>query len=87
MISVPDNQDIVIDQVVNSASNIQFSVVAREGESSLASASLKGRLDTVFPVPGLILNELFQLYKNKTNLNERNSAIMDYIRLIFPNIR
>jgi len=45
------------------------------------------RMEVVFPAPGLILNELFQLYNDKSNVNERNSAIIDYIRLIFQNIK
>jgi len=58
-----------------------------EREESLGSAPLNSEVETTFPAPGLILNELYQLYKSKTDTNERNLAIIDYIRLIFHNIR
>jgi len=35
----------------------------------------------------LILNEFYQLYSSKSDLSDSNSAIIDYIRLIFQNIR
>jgi len=54
---------------------------------SMASITSDITMETVFPAPGLILNELLQLYKSKNNLNERNFAILDYLRLIFQNIK
>jgi len=86
MISVSDSQGIMIEQFAISTST-QFPMLTRESEGSVVSASSEGRIDTVFPAPGLILNELYQLYNSKSNLNKRNSAIIDYIRLIFQNIR
>jgi len=44
-------------------------------------------MEALFPAPGLILNELFQLYQSKANVNERNLAIIDYLRLTFHKIK
>jgi len=62
-------------------------VFLRDRLGSVASIASDIAMETIFPAPGLILNELFQLYKNKNNTNERNSTIIDYIRLIFQNIK
>jgi len=59
----------------------------REVEGSINSVVSDNRVEIVFPAPGLILNEIFQLYKNKSNVNERNSAVIDYIHLIFQNLK
>jgi len=62
-------------------------VSLRDRLGSVASIASEIAMETVFPAPDLILNELFQSYKSKNNLNERNFAILDYIRLIFQNIK
>jgi len=59
----------------------------REVEGSISSIASDNRVEIVFPVPGFILNEIFQLYKNKSNVNEKNSAVIDYIRLIFQKLK
>jgi len=59
----------------------------RKVEGSISSVVTDNRVEIVFPAPGFILNEIFQLYKNKSNVNERNSAVIDYIRLIFQNLK
>jgi len=57
-----------------------------EAESSV-SAPMNNGMEAIFPALGLILNELLQLYQSKANINERNLAIIDYLRLIFHNIK
>jgi len=77
-----DDQGRVFDQIINSAFVTQFPISACEGEGSMVSD-----VNSIFLAPSLILNELYQLYNSKSNLSERNSAIIDYICLIFQNIR
>jgi len=77
----------MFEQIINSASVTQFPISVRESEGFVVSASSAVGVDSIFPAPGLILNELYQLYNSKSNLDERNSAIIDYIRLILQNIR
>jgi len=78
----------VIEQSSSIHHNFQETVVWDRMDSS-ASIVSENRVEMIFPTPGLILNELFykQLYKSKSNMNKRNSAIIDCIRLIFQNIK
>jgi len=61
-------------------------IMFRDGESSSCSVVSDSRVEVVFPALGLILNELFQLFNDKSNENERNSAIIDYMILIIFDI-
>jgi len=50
---------MIVEQITNSASVAQFPFLAREGEGSVVSASSEIGVDSIFPAPGLILNELY----------------------------
>jgi len=65
------------------SANLLVSDLTTEKEESSVSVPMNGEVETVFPAPDLILNELYQVYQAKSNILERNSAIMDYLRLIF----
>jgi len=81
----PVERDTALEHCADSVPGVLYPMSSREGEESLVSASSEGRMDSIFPASGLILNELYQLYNSKSDLNEKNSAIINYIRLIFQN--
>jgi len=58
-----------------------------EGAELSVSVPMDNRMEAIFPASGLILNELLQLYQSKANINERNLAIIDYLKFIFHNIK
>jgi len=75
--------------VENSAyiSNLLLTESGTEGAESAVSAPLDSGMEAIFPAPELILNEIYHLYQSKSNINERNLAIIDYLRLIFCNTK
>jgi len=65
-----------IEQSSSVDQNFQEILVRDRIGSSIVS---ENRVEMIFPVLGLIFNELLQLYKSKSNMNERNSAIIIFI--------
>jgi len=76
---------MIYNPMYNFSSQVPDLSIEREGSS--VSIPLDNGEEAVFSTPGLILNELYQLCRAKSNINEKNSAIIDYIRLILHNIK
>jgi len=42
-------------------------------------------IDKLFPSPGIIVRDIYEIFKTNKPLRERDSALVNYIKLLFQN--
>jgi len=42
-------------------------------------------IDSLFPSPGIIIKDLYEIFISNKLVRERNSAVLNYLNLLFSN--
>jgi len=42
-------------------------------------------IDSLFPSPGIVMRDLYEIYKTNKIVRERDSAVLNYLNLLFRN--
>jgi len=58
-------------------------LVREEGDTALNS---NASIDNLFPAPGIIVKDIYDIYKSNKLIRERDSAVLNYLNLLFRKI-
>jgi len=54
-----------------------------EFDTILATTNNTINIEEIFPAPDVIIKDLFELYKGNKPVKERDSALLNYVKLLF----
>jgi len=52
-------------------------------DPTLVTTNNNVNIEEVFPVPNVIIKDLFDVYKGNKSVKERDSALLDYVKILF----
>jgi len=58
------------------SSNSEFDTILANNNNTI-------NIEEIFPAPDVIIKDLFELYKGNKPVKERDSALLDYVKLLF----
>jgi len=80
--------DCIGNDKVNKNSNLNLIKFDRNAQSVRQNTNIKNlesNIEALFSSPGVIIKDLFDLYSSDKPRLERNSALVNYVQLLFQN--
>jgi len=84
---IPTSESFDIDQNVSQIQNFTEGVFNNNNAINEMNnkRNLGSSIDSLFPSPGIVMKDLYEIYKSNRIVRERDSAVLNYLNLLFRN--